>query len=72
MVYFLLVIRDNIQYVCHSGCGVFAAKEFSKTEFLMEYRGELISGEEGEERYNKGQSGTFLYFFEVDGRKKMW
>ena len=54
------------------GCGIFASKFFSKSEFLLEYRGELISGEEGEERYRTGQTGSFLYFFEVEGRKNMW
>jgi len=58
--------------VFHSGCGVFATCEFAKTEFLLEYRGELIDGDEGEKRYKSGESGTFLYFFEVEGRKKMW
>lgn len=54
------------------GCGVFAKTAFSKSEFLLEYRGELITGAEGEKRHRNGQSGTYLYFFEVDGRKKMW
>ena len=54
------------------GCGVFAKKPFSKSEFLLEYCGELITGAEGEKRHRNKQSGAFLYFFEVDGRKKMW
>jgi len=54
------------------GSGVFADRHFGKSEFLLEYRGELISGYEGEKRYQIGNSGSFLYFFEVGGRKKMW
>ena len=54
------------------GSGVFADRPFGKSEFLLEYRGELISGYEGEKRYQAGNSGSFLYFFEVGDRKKMW
>jgi len=51
---------------------VFATKRFCPSDFILEYRGELISAEEGEKRYTEGDSGSFLYFFEDVGRKKMW
>ena len=48
------------------GWGVFAEKAFLKGSFLLEYRGELISQGNGEEReilYEKEKHGCFLYFF---------
>ena len=53
------------------GCGVFAQRVFSESEFLLEYRGELTTGAEGEKRHRNGQSGTHLYFFKVEGRKNV-
>ncbi|XP_068739207.1 N-lysine methyltransferase KMT5A-like, partial [Montipora capricornis] len=46
------------------GRGVFTTKEFSKGQFLLEYKGELISQDEG---YSREQSydedlGSFLFF----------
>jgi len=55
-----------------TGCGVFATKSFWSGDFILEYRGELIEGIEGDQRYENGQQGSFLYFFEVEGRKRMW
>ena len=54
------------------GCGVFAAKQLWSSDFILEYRGELLSGDEGEERFVRGQTGSFLYFFEMEGKKRMW
>ena len=54
----------------YSGCGVFATKAFWAGDFLLEYRGELIEGAEGEQRYKDGQKGSFLYFFEDTAKSK--
>ena len=56
------------------GSGVFAEKAFTKGSFLLEYRGELISkqnGEEREEAYKKERRGCFLYFFK-SGSRNLW
>ncbi|KAJ8043799.1 N-lysine methyltransferase KMT5A-A [Holothuria leucospilota] len=54
------------------GSGVFCEKTFSKGDFLLEYRGELISGEEGTERDKNypDTKGSFLYFFQHEGNSK--
>ena len=52
---------------------MFTAKFFSKGDFLLEYRGELITGDEGSERedfYNP-DLGSFLFFF-IDGSQYLW
>jgi len=56
------------------GCGVFTKCDFDPGDFLLEYRGEIISAEEGERRLEQSaeQHCSFLYFFESDKRKKMW
>ncbi|XP_067040063.1 N-lysine methyltransferase KMT5A-A-like isoform X1 [Acropora muricata] len=48
------------------GKGVFATREFQMGDFLLQYKGELISGEEGERREKRYSSdlGNFLYFFQ--------
>ena len=58
-------------YIFIAGCGVFATKEFSASDFLLEFRGKLISAKDGEKCLSKGD-GSFLYFFEDVGRQKMW
>ncbi|XP_033116600.1 N-lysine methyltransferase KMT5A-like [Anneissia japonica] len=45
-----------------SGKGVFATKEFFPGDFLLEYAGELISAEEGENREETLPS-VFRFFF---------
>lgn len=53
---------------------MFTAKDVSPGAFLLEYPGELISAEEGEEReveYEEKGKGCFLYFFN-HLNKKMW
>ena len=55
------------------GRGVFTTKLFSKGDFLLVYRGELITGDEGaemEDLYNP-DLGSFLFFFQ-DGSKCLW
>ena len=52
---------------------MFTTKEFSKGQFLLEYKGELISQDEG---YSREQSydedlGSFLFFFK-EGSKRFW
>ena len=58
---------------CHLGKGVFATKMFQKGSFLLEYKGELISQEEGERREEEYDEslGSFIFFFTM-GRKTMW
>ena len=58
---------------CHLGKGVFATKMFKKGSFLLEYKGELISQEEGERREEEYDEslGSFIFFFKM-GRKTMW
>ena len=56
-----------------SGYGVFATKLFNATDFLLEYRGDLISEEVAEQRFsNISTAGSFFYFFESSARQKMW
>ena len=52
---------------------MFTTKFFSKDDFLLEYRGELITGDEGSQRedlYNP-DLGSFPFFFK-DGFKCLW
>lgn len=46
---------------------MFATKNFDAREFLLEYKGELLSLEEGERRESNYQHvpgvGSFLFFF---------
>ena len=51
------------------GYGIFAMKRFNRSEFLLEYAGELVTAAEGEERQEKYQPGlgSYLFFF-----KKHW
>lgn len=48
------------------------SKAFSKGEFVLEYRGELLTAEEGMNRLESYDSsvGSFLYFFDdLDSEK---
>jgi hypothetical protein len=52
---------------------VFTTKKFSKGDFLLEYKGELVPEDEGyrrEESYEP-ELGSFLFFFK-DGSKCLW
>ncbi|XP_068710571.1 N-lysine methyltransferase KMT5A-A-like isoform X1 [Montipora foliosa] len=48
------------------GKGVFATREFKSGHFLLQYKGELVSAEEGERREKQYSLdfGNFLYFFQ--------
>ena len=52
---------------------MFTTKFFSKGDFLLEYRGELITGDEGSKREDlyDPDLGSFLFFFK-DGFKCLW
>jgi len=43
---------------------VFATRHFIASDFLLKYRGNLVSGEEAEKWYDEGNSGLFLYLVE--------
>ncbi|XP_071822611.1 uncharacterized protein [Apostichopus japonicus] len=51
------------------GYGVFTSRDFSQKDFLLEYRGELISSEEAVKREKTYplSKGSFLYFFKDKG-----
>ncbi|XP_029963520.1 histone-lysine N-methyltransferase, H3 lysine-36 specific-like [Salarias fasciatus] len=67
--------KEGLDVKCISsfkGRGVFASTSFEKGDFLMEYRGELISKQECERRqrvYHKNLK-AFLFEFRFDG--KLW
>ena len=47
---------------------------FNKGSFLLEYSGELITGEEGDERemsYRNEDVGCYRYYFK-DGKSNLW
>jgi histone-lysine N-methyltransferase SETD8 len=56
-----------------SGKGVFALRDFSKGEFLLEYDGELLSYKEGARRMKEYDEniGSFIYLFTFKD-KKFW
>lgn len=47
------------------GYGVFANRDYGPSEFLLEYSGELLSIQEGKDRYSqyKASDGSFLFFY---------
>ena len=52
---------------------MFATKKWEKGDFLLHYKGELISEEEGnkrEQNYPK-KAGRFMFFFVHNG-KSLW
>ena len=54
------------------GFGVFTVVPIDKGSFICEYRGNLITEEEGESIYEHDQYvGNFLYFFRHGG-KRYW
>lgn len=76
----VLFLIDNykscnyIYYVVVSlGRGVFTTKTFSKDEFLLVYKGELVKADEGYRREDSYHPdlGSFLFFFK-DGAKCFW
>jgi len=60
--------------VYHAGYGVVADQEFKKGDFIVEYRGDLITSEEAARReaeYETEDMGCFMYYFVHKG-KTMW
>ena len=62
----------------HKGLGVIATKDFKKGDFVCEYAGELISGQDGIKREKKllrnpqhDNSKCYMYFF-MWKDKKFW
>ena len=59
-----------------SGFGIFACKKFYKNDFLLIYKGDLLSRSEGQKRekhYNE-KDGSFVFFFddEFKGKCRRW
>ena len=57
-----------------TGKGVFAGRDFSKEEFLLEYDGERISFQEGKNRLENYPDGigSFLYLFNIKQKKCLY
>jgi SET domain-containing protein len=55
------------------GRGVFTKRSFCKGEFLLEYKGELVSKKEGCSREDTypADVGSYLFFFQ-HGNKSLW
>ncbi|XP_064601264.1 N-lysine methyltransferase KMT5A-A-like [Liolophura sinensis] len=53
------------------GHGVFASQKFNTGDFLLEYKGDLVSRKEGERREAQytPTKGSFLMFFSYDGKR---
>ena len=51
------------------GRGVFTTIPFNKDDFLVQYKGQILRGQEGEEREKNysDEDGNFLFFFEDHG-----
>ena len=66
---FPVLIKDVCLFFFFTGRGVFAIGSFSKGDFIVEYRGDLISEGEAQKRriYNPACSG-FLYAFKLGGK----
>ena len=57
---------SHILYITILGYGVFVTKYFEKSQFLLEYPGELISEAEGSKREKKYKTslGSFIFYYE--------
>jgi len=56
------------------GRGVFATKAFYQGDFLLQYRGQLITETEAnrrEQEYNE-ELGSFLFYFQHDAKTEHW
>ena len=66
VITFAQACKYNNYYVVSSlGRGVFTTKKFSKDDFLLVYKGELVTADEGyrrEDLYHP-DLGSFLFFF---------
>jgi len=59
-------VNDNI------GFGIYSKKSYQDKEFILEYRGDLVTYKQGssrEKEHEKNGRGSFLYFFKHQGRK---
>ena len=64
-----LAVNCLILYL-FTGWGVFTTKPFEKGDFLLEYKGELITAQEAETReYDCRHS--YQYFFSCNGKKNV-
>lgn len=54
--------------------GLFATKEFAEKDFIIEYRGELLSNEEGRKRFKKypESDGSFMLELKYGIHGKQW
>ena len=62
----------KISYIL--GHGIFATKSFEKGDFLLQYKGNIVSADVGEqlqEKYENENLGCFLYFFAHE-KKDLW
>ena len=63
-----IIIMDKNSFIFPIGKGVFTQKSFTKLkgDFLLEYRGELITSDEAEhrEKMYSEEHGSFLFYFE--------
>ena len=67
-------IPDGFQQITvpEKGLGVKATRAFQRSEYICEYRRELISRKEAERREECYPNGScFMYFFEFKS-KKLW
>ena len=57
------------------GRGVFATKPFGPNEFVVEYKGDIISNKEAKQRESvysmDPRYGCYMYYFEYKNRK-LW
>lgn len=63
---------NTLLFHFNAGRGVFASINLPRGSFLLEYAGELMSKEEGEERlFHPDSKGSFAFFFKEKG-KEYW
>ncbi|XP_077978108.1 uncharacterized protein LOC144433636 [Glandiceps talaboti] len=64
--------RFEIRFInSFKGKGVFAAKEYTKGDYLMWYEGERLSGKEASEKeneYDETGDGSYIFFFKDKGK----
>ena len=74
MIYlFEFRVNNVIKIFLYTGYGVFVTKQFTKNDYLLTYKGELILAKEGEkreEKYGTSQMGNFMFFFQTEVNQK--
>lgn len=70
----LLFFKQRVHIDDTIGYGVIATKIFKQGDFICEYRGELISKEEGERRYREypPEAGSFMFQLESKANDYQW